>query len=134
MTRRRSPGQFSIRQVLVLVAYSAVVCAFAAPLLEIQHRDWRNTLLLFHAVALPMSLSVLSMVLLRSGPLKDRLVAGFMGLAVLAMLGIVNLYMVEHLPRGLDSNTARVSILFANAILIGPALYLGWRALGGRRR
>lgn len=132
MTPRRSAGQFSIRQILVLVAYSAVVCAFAAPLVETRHQDWRNTMIMFHAVALPMSLSVLSLVLLRNGQLKDRFVAGFMGLAVLAMLGVVNLYMVDHWPRQLDSKSARVSIMVANAILVVPAVYLGWRAVGVR--
>lgn len=135
MMRRLPIAQLSIRQMLILVAYSAVVCAFVVPLLQEPHRQWRDTLLMFDAVAMPLSLSVLSLVLLRDGPLKVRLVAGFMGLAVLAMLAVLNFYVVQHLPNVSESLPTRVSILGANAALLIPALYLAWRAFGpGRPR
>lgn len=128
-TRGRPLAQWSVRQLLLLVVYSAVTCSFLVPVLQARTPAHRETLLLFDAVALPMTLALVSLLLLARGSLKDRLIAGFMALSALAMLAVVDLSYAQNAPVVTEDKRSRIPLVAVNVVLIASMIYLGWRAV-----
>jgi hypothetical protein len=144
--RHRIPRlTLTLAQMMKLVLFAAVACGSVAPMVQLKERgvvhDW-TAVIVWAAVAAPLSCAITAFVAIRRGPFRDWLIRMFLLASVASALGFAlylagcQIFLVLFQGRWLygfsylETTTAIIVLGLAFVVLLRRAVR-GWRPASG---